>query len=77
MSGRMFMSTLMVNLAQIYSMAIRIEIGGWHANPRTEEQFVALIGNAGILLGILPIILMYFVLQRFFMKGRERSGIVG
>ncbi len=38
---------------------------------------VSLYVDAGVVLGILPILLIYVVLQRYFMEGVERSGIVG
>lgn len=38
---------------------------------------VDLVVNAAILMSILPIILIYVLLQRFFVEGIERSGIVG
>ncbi len=33
--------------------------------------------KTGVLLSILPLVLVYLLLQRFFMEGIERSGIVG
>jgi multiple sugar transport system permease protein len=33
--------------------------------------------NAGIILVILPILIIYLLLQRYFIEGVERSGIVG
>lgn len=42
-----------------------------------DMNVVLLVVNAGILLVILPIIIMYIFLQKYFIEGVERSGIVG
>ncbi|MBR6327079.1 MAG: carbohydrate ABC transporter permease [Lachnospiraceae bacterium] len=42
-------------------------------NVTIQEQYV----DAGILLILLPIILLYLLLQKQFIEGAERSGIVG
>lgn len=42
-------------------------------NVTIQQQYT----NAGILLVILPVLLLYLILQRRFIEGVERSGIVG
>ena len=42
-------------------------------NVKIQEQYV----NAGIILILLPIVIIYLLLQKQFMEGAERSGIVG
>jgi len=42
-----------------------------------EAALVSLVVSAGILLAVIPVVLMYFGIQRMFMEGVERSGIVG
>ncbi|MBR1470209.1 MAG: carbohydrate ABC transporter permease [Lachnospiraceae bacterium] len=42
-------------------------------NVRIQEQYV----NAGIILVLLPIVIIYLLLQKQFIEGAERSGIVG
>ena len=37
----------------------------------------ALLQDAGIVLVIFPLILLYIVAQRFFVQSMERSGLVG
>ena len=32
---------------------------------------------AGTVISVLPLLILYFLLQRWFMEGVERSGIVG
>lgn len=42
-------------------------------NPTIQELYV----NAGIILVVLPILIVYLWLQKYFIEGVERSGIVG
>ena len=42
-------------------------------SPAIQELYL----NAGIILVFLPIVLLYIVLQKYFIEGVERSGIVG
>lgn len=49
---------------------------GMLANIRDTNQ-IDTVMKTGVLLVILPLILIYLLLQRFFMEGIERSGIVG
>jgi multiple sugar transport system permease protein len=42
-------------------------------NPRIQKLYV----NAGVVLTILPVLVIYLLLQRRFVEGVERSGIVG
>ncbi|MCL2361526.1 MAG: carbohydrate ABC transporter permease [Defluviitaleaceae bacterium] len=42
-----------------------------------DFNLVNAVVNAGVVLTIIPIIVIYMFLQKFFMEGIERSGIVG
>jgi multiple sugar transport system permease protein len=42
-----------------------------------DRNQVTLVVNAGIILVILPVLGIYMAMQRYFMEGIERSGIVG
>ena len=42
-------------------------------NVTIQQQYT----NAGILLVILPVLVLYLILQKRFIEGVERSGIVG
>ena len=42
-----------------------------------EPTLLELYLDAGIILVLLPIVLIYLLLQRYFIEGVERSGIVG
>ncbi len=46
-----------------------------HADVSPREQIVWM--EAGCLISILPILLMYTILQKYFTEGIERSGLVG
>lgn len=42
-----------------------------------NSYYISLLNNAGILLFILPILLLYLVCQRHFIESIERTGLVG
>lgn len=52
---------------------------GFGLNPaqRADPNHVALIVDTGILLAILPLIVLYLFVQRYFVESVERTGIVG
>ena len=43
----------------------------------TDVQYFSLIVNAGSMLMIAPLLLMYAVLQQYFVESIERTGLVG
>ncbi|NMA55827.1 MAG: hypothetical protein GX952_07915, partial [Firmicutes bacterium] len=47
------------------------------ASGYTRAQFDSLINNSGMILTILPLIILYIFVQRYFIEGVERTGIVG
>ena len=46
-------------------------------NYKYDIMMTQMVVEAGVLLAIIPILTVYLVMQRFFMEGIERSGIVG
>ncbi len=42
-----------------------------------SNHFSSLINNAGMILVILPLLILYIFMQRYFVEGIERTGIVG
>lgn len=52
---------------------------GYGLNPsqKADPNHVALIVDTGILLAILPLIILYLFVQRYFVESVERTGIVG
>lgn len=63
-------SLLASRLSSLQSMLVNI------ANIRDVNLLDSII-KTGVLLVILPLVILYIFLQRFFMEGIERSGIVG
>lgn len=52
---------------------------GFGLNPsqRADPNHVAMIVDTGILMAILPLIIMYLFVQRYFVESVERTGVVG
>ncbi|WP_230986876.1 carbohydrate ABC transporter permease [Cohnella fermenti] len=46
-------------------------------NSKADPFYMSMVQDTGILLAILPLILMYIFVQRYFVEGIERTGIVG
>ena len=67
MTGNRFMSTMLVSLGPTFNVMENVN------NPLVTQ----LVVFAGVLLAIAPILTIYLFLQRYFIEGLERSGIVG
>ena len=67
MSNMDFLSTRLTALGFAYIAAENVR----------DPGFVQLVVNAGIVLMLVPILTLYAGLQRYFVEGIERSGIVG
>ena len=67
MSGKKFLPVSLGGLAGLYTFA----------GERLNNNQVRLIVYAGIIITIIPVLVFYLGLQRYFMEGIERSGIVG
>jgi multiple sugar transport system permease protein len=52
-------------------------VGGGGSGVKADPNHVAMIIDTGILLAIIPLILLYMVVQRYFVESVERSGIIG
>ena len=44
---------------------------------KSNPQFAALISNTAALMMMLPLLIAYMFVQRLFIEGVERSGIIG
>lgn len=67
-------------MQQLNLMPVRlVSLPGFlqHGVSIGSSAFVTLVVSAAVLLAIAPVIILYFGIQRFFMEGVERSGIVG
>jgi len=71
----MFMQRL--SLIPVRLMTLGSYLAGSNILSVEAVTSVPLIVNAGIILTITPIMILYFGVQRFFLEGIERSGIVG
>ena len=60
-------------LEKLASLTVQNNTGGITAST----YYVSLVNNAGIILVVLPIAILYFVSQRHFIESIERVGIVG
>jgi multiple sugar transport system permease protein len=69
MTGNRMMATMMTSLGFNYGQGA----GNDAVNPVVRQ----LVIFGGVLLVIAPIMTIYLFLQRFFVEGLERSGIVG
>lgn len=67
------MSTSLSSLP--HNLAIFLEGSGGAA--QVDPFYLSMVQDTGILLAILPLIIMYLFVQRQFVQGVERSGIVG
>ena len=47
------------------------------SNPYIEGSHIQLVSNAGVLLYVLPVLILYALLQRYFVESISRTGIVG
>jgi len=66
-TGNRFMATMLTALGPTFNVMEDVN------NPLVTQ----LVVFAGVLLAIAPILTIYMVLQRYFIEGLERSGIVG
>ncbi len=65
------MSLALNSLAENASQLLGTALGA------TGTGYLSMLSNTGVLLAIAPLIILYLVLQRFFMEGISRSGLVG
>ncbi|MGN7761363.1 carbohydrate ABC transporter permease [Paenibacillus sp. 22594] len=57
-----------------YNLASMLEDG---ANSKADPFYLSMVQDTGILLAILPLIIIYLFVQRYFVESIERTGIVG
>lgn len=69
----LFMNNLNLLSIKITTLTPKLSQGLQIRDPNE----VSLILNSGILLAIVPLVIIYLFLQKYFMEGIERSGIVG
>ncbi len=65
------------NLLQIGLLSINAQYNYPWANKAVEGTYIQLVNNAGMLLYILPVLILYAFLQRYFIESIEKTGLVG
>ena len=73
-----FYSSLFVPNFPTVSLSLSNLSGAYAAEHVMRDPFDTItLMQAGALLTVTPILVMYLILQRFFVQGVERSGLVG
>lgn len=73
-----FFSSLYMSNFKLMSLKITtLAANVYQALNIRDANVVELVVNSGVLLVIVPLLVIYLFLQRYFMEGIERSGIVG
>lgn len=65
------------SLPNLYAQISKMATSASESSGGTETVYTVGVVMAATLLVILPVLLVFFILQRKFMQGIERSGIVG
>jgi multiple sugar transport system permease protein len=64
-------------LLQLGLAAINAQYNYPWANKAVEGTYIQLVNNAGMLLYVLPVLILYAFLQRYFIESIEKTGLVG
>ena len=64
-------------LLQLGLAAINSQYNYPWANKAVEGTYIQLVNNAGMLLYVLPVLILYAFLQRYFIESIEKTGLVG
>lgn len=73
-----YLTTSKVMSTQLSSLPynLAIQLSGGDAS-RVDPFYMSMVQDTGILLAILPLIIIYLFVQRYFVESIERTGIVG
>ena len=64
-----------IQLASLpYNLSILLSDG---VNSKADPFYLSMVQDTGILLALLPLIIIYIFVQRYFVESIERTGIVG
>jgi multiple sugar transport system permease protein len=77
MAGRNFLPQALEGAASRVAKAIDEADALASSSGFLDDHFYSLINNAGMLMVILPLLILYIILQRYFVESVERTGIVG
>lgn len=67
-------SNTLANVFEGMNYSVSDYLGGWETRSGSEAQLIMSVGG---LLCVFPLILLFISVQRFFVQGVERSGLVG
>lgn len=77
MAGRSFLPQALEGAATKVHRAINEADALASTSGFLDDHFYSLINNAGMILVIVPLLILYIFLQRYFVESVERTGIVG
>jgi multiple sugar transport system permease protein len=77
MAGKNFLPQALEGAARNVQIAIDEASALASTSGFLDDHFYSLINNAGMLLVILPLLILYILLQRYFVESIERTGIIG
>lgn len=77
MSGATLLPVTLETVAVRSVEILKMSDGTIAADVLATPQFMSIVDNAGMLLFIAPLLLIYAFMQRYFIESIERTGIVG
>ena len=75
--GSMFISNHRTVMMELVNLPSGLRMLGGYESAATDPLKIITHMQAGSLLAIAPVLGFYILIQRFFIQGVERSGIVG
>lgn len=72
-----YLTSAKVMSTQLASLPYNLEIMLSEGGSRGDPFYLSMVQDTGILLAILPLIIIYLFVQRYFVESIERTGIVG
>lgn len=72
-----YLTSSKVMSTQLSSLPYNLSIQLTDAQSGVDPFYLSMVQNTGILLAILPLIIIYLFVQKYFVESIERTGIVG
>lgn len=73
-----YLTSSKVMATQLSALPYNLAIALGHGSASESDPFyLSMVQDTGVLLSILPLIIMYLFVQRYFVESIERTGIVG
>ena len=77
MSGKNFLPQALESVAHKASAEVRGADMVAVTSGLVQDNFNTVVNNAGMIMVIAPLLLIYLLMQRYFVESVERTGIVG